>query len=93
MLIAFNVGQLSCSPKQILVQTVGDMLRAASPASKVIALSAKDRVRQFGQARLPLLVRHPCACWPGFTYFSALKRCFEPFLGTLGSSTKSAAVQ
>ena len=31
------------SPKQLLVQTVGDMLRAASPASKVIAISGKDR--------------------------------------------------
>ena len=31
------------SPKLLKVQTVGDMLRAASPASKVIALSGKDR--------------------------------------------------
>ena len=31
------------SPKNLKVQTVGDMLRAASPASKVIAISGKDR--------------------------------------------------
>ena len=31
------------SPKNLRVQTVGDMLRAASPASKVIAISGKDR--------------------------------------------------
>ena len=31
------------SPKLLKVQTVGDMLRAASPASKVIAISGKDR--------------------------------------------------
>ena len=31
------------SPKNLKVQTVGDMLRAASPTSKVIAISGKDR--------------------------------------------------
>jgi predicted AlkP superfamily pyrophosphatase or phosphodiesterase len=31
------------SPKNLKVQTVGDMLRAASPQSKVIAISGKDR--------------------------------------------------
>ncbi len=31
------------SPKNLKVQTVGDMLRAAIPASKVIAISGKDR--------------------------------------------------
>ena len=31
------------SPKNLKVQTVGDVLRAASPASKVIAISGKDR--------------------------------------------------
>jgi predicted AlkP superfamily pyrophosphatase or phosphodiesterase len=31
------------SPKNLRVQTVGDMLRAASPVSKVIAISGKDR--------------------------------------------------
>ena len=31
------------SPKLLKVQTVGDMLRAASPASKVIGISGKDR--------------------------------------------------
>lgn len=31
------------SPKNLKVQTVGDMLRAASPSSKVIAMSGKDR--------------------------------------------------
>lgn len=31
------------SPKNLRVQTVGDMLRAASPASKVMAISGKDR--------------------------------------------------
>ena len=31
------------SPKNLKVQTVGDMLRAASPSSKVIAISGKDR--------------------------------------------------
>jgi len=31
------------SPKNLKVQTVGDMLLAASPASKVIAISGKDR--------------------------------------------------
>jgi len=31
------------SPKNLKVQTVGDVLRAASPASKVISISGKDR--------------------------------------------------
>ena len=31
------------SPKNLKVQTVGDMLRAASPQSKVLAISGKDR--------------------------------------------------
>ncbi len=31
------------SPKNLKVQTVGDMLRMSSPASKVIAISGKDR--------------------------------------------------
>ena len=31
------------SPKNLKVQTVGDVLRAATPASKVIAISGKDR--------------------------------------------------
>lgn len=31
------------SPKNLRVQTVGDLLRAASPASKVMAISGKDR--------------------------------------------------
>ena len=31
------------SPKNLKVQTVGDVLRAANPASKVIAISGKDR--------------------------------------------------
>ena len=61
------------SPKNLKVQTVGDMLRAASPTSKVIAISGKDRgaILPAGQSGTAYMYMAESGGFASSTYYMA----------------------
>lgn len=61
------------SPKNLLVETVGDVLRRASPASKVIAVSGKDRgaILPAGRAGTAYMYMDTSGGFASSTYYMA----------------------